>query len=36
MLAQWVPLTVSLASHLLDIFFYSGLAGPRYLLDKNF
>ena len=28
MLTQWVPLTVSLASHLLDIFFYSGLAGP--------
>ena len=36
MLTQWVPLTVSLASHLLDIFFYSGLAGPRYLLEKNF
>ena len=33
---QWGPLTVSLASHLLDIFFYSGLAGPRYLLEKNF
>ena len=36
MLTQWVPLTVSLASHLLDIFFYSGLAGLRYLLEKNF
>ena len=36
MLTQWAPLTVSLASHLLDIFFYSGLAGPRYLLEKNF
>ena len=34
-LTQWGPLTVSLASHLLDIFFYSGLAGPLYLLEKN-
>ena len=36
MLTHWVPLTVSLAFHLLDIFIYSGLAGPRYLLEKNF
>ena len=32
MLTHWVPLTVSLVFLPL---FYSGLAGPRHLLEKN-
>ena len=32
---HWVPLTVSLASHLFGQLSYGGLAGPRYLLEKN-